>query len=191
MRRFGTALVCVLALTGILAGLGSGTAVAAGHKKLVEGAVYDTTCLATGCETGCPPPPTCGPITAESSGTVVCAQAQKRAVACPLGSEVVETSPPVCLPTEGCHVYPVYSGEGATVNVRRRGSAKLIANVPVVEGHFSIRLGAGEYVFHPYLAEEPCWSGEVGRTKVPRKWKGPWSVELDVHDSCVAHPLSG
>jgi hypothetical protein len=190
MRRGAGLLACLVALIGLFAGLGSGTAVAAGHKNLVEGTVYDTTCLATSCGTGCPPPPTCGPITARSSGAAVCAQDQGQVVACPLGSEVKETSEPICLPEEGCYVYPVYSGEGATVNVRRRGSTKVIANVPVVEGHFSIRLGPGEYVFHPYLAEESCWSGEVGRTKLPRGWNGPWPVDVDVHDNCVAHPDS-
>ena len=31
-------------------------------------------------------------------------------------------------------VYPVYSGEGAVVKVRRRGSATVLATLPVVEG---------------------------------------------------------
>ena len=62
--------------------------------------------------------------------------------------------------------YPVYSGEGAIVNVRKRGSATVLATLPVVEGHFKIRLGAGEYVLHPYLPEEPCWSGVPVTVKV-------------------------
>jgi hypothetical protein len=77
------------------------------------------------------------------------------------------------------------------VNVRRRGSAKVIANLPVVEGHFGIRLGPGEYVIRPYLPEESCWSGEPTTVKVWAKYKGPIPTSVDVHDSCVAHPGDG
>ena len=52
------------------------------------------------------------------------------------------------------------------VNVRKRGSATVLATLPVVEGHFKIRLGPGEYVLHPYLPEPQCWSGDRGRVKV-------------------------
>jgi hypothetical protein len=173
----------------MLAGLGSGSAAAAGNRKLVEGTVYDTTCLATTCQPECPPPPHCGPITAQSGAAIVCPLAQRRIIACPLANKAAaEISPPVCLPESGCFTYPVYSGEGATINVRRRGSAKVIANLQVVDGHFEIRLGAGEYVLHPYLPEESCWAGDSTTLKVYPRWKGPVSTDVDVHDTCVAHP---
>lgn len=188
MRRLGTALACALALTGILAGLGSGTAAAAGHKKVVEGTVYDTTC-ASGCEVECPPPPHCGPITAESRAAVVCAQ-DRRIVACPLSKAA--SARVVCVQAEGCPGtnYPVYSGEGAVVNVRKRGSATVLAQLPIVEGHFKIRLGPGEYVLHPILPEPQCWTGEPWRVKVTAKTQGPIPASLEVSDSCVAHPDS-
>ncbi len=175
----GTALACALALLGLLAGLGSGTAVAAGHKKLVEGTVYDVTC-ATTCEPECPPPPHCGPITAASRADVVCAQdsLRKRIIACPLSRAATGSA------------YPVYSGEGAVVNVRKRGSATVLAQLPVVEGHFKIRLGPGEYVLHPYLPEGSCWSGEAERVTVTAKTQGTIPASLEVSDSCVAHPNS-
>jgi hypothetical protein len=154
---------------------------AAGNKKLVEGTVYDTTC-ATSCLPECPTPP-CGPIPAgRPSAAIVCAQ---RIVACPLYG-----SPRICLPSSNCGGYPIYSGEGATVNVRRRGSSTVLATLPVVEGHFSIRLGAGEYVLHPRPPEEPCWSGSPTPLNVPRQAKSPLQAVLGVADSCVAHPDS-
>jgi hypothetical protein len=117
---------------------------------------------------------------------------RRRIIACPLASEAAaETSPPVCLPASGCFTYPVYSGEGATVNVRRRGSATVIASLPVVEGHFQIRLGPGDYVIHPYLPEEPCWSGQSTTVKVWAKYKGPIATSVVVADSCVAFPGAG
>lgn len=190
MRRMGIRIVGAVALLVVLAGLGSGPASAAGNRKLVEGTVYDTTC-ATACLPECPPPPHCGPITADSSAAIVCPQTQKRIIACPLVTKrAEEASTPVCLPESSCLSYPVYSGEGATVNVRRRGSAKVIASLPVIEGHFRIRLGPGEYVIHPYLAEESCWSGEATMATVWAQYKGPIPISVDVHDSCVAHPSS-
>lgn len=187
MRRAGTGLGLV-AIVALILALGAGSAAAAGSKKLVEGTVYDTTCLAATCEPVCPPPPHCGPIAAQSSSGIVCAQA-RRIIACPLiGAAASETSPPACLPESGCFTYPVYSGEGATINVRRRGSAKVIANLPVTAGHFDIRLAAGEYVLHPYLPEESCWAGASTTLKVFRRWKGAVSTAVEVHDTCVAHP---
>jgi hypothetical protein len=56
----------------------------------------------------------------------------------------------------------------------------------VVEGHFEIRLGAGEYVFHPYLGEEPCWTGEPVMQTVSSRLRGPVPVSLDVRNNCVA-----
>jgi hypothetical protein len=184
MRRLGTGLACLVALLTLVAGLGSATA--AGNRKLVEGTVYDTTCAAA-CMPECPPPPHCGPITAnKASADVVCALREKRIVACPLQT----TNPTVvCVRAEGCptSAYPVYSGEGAVMKVRRRGSATVLATLPVVEGHFKIPLGAGEYVFHPYLPEEPCWSGAPWRVKVTARTHGPIPVSVNVINGCVAH----
>src|SRR5262245_55539900 len=118
MRRAATALICLSAITAILAGLGSGTA-AAGGKKLVEGTVYDATCVAV-CQPECPPPPHCGPIPApKSRSAAICAQAS---IVCPLYRVASPNS--------------LYAGEGSLVNVRKRGSANVIARLPIVEGHF-------------------------------------------------------
>jgi hypothetical protein len=180
--RIGVRLVGLVALLASVMTLAPGVA-SAGNRKLVEGTVYDTTC-ATACVPECPPPPHCGPITAQAKADIVCAQAQ-RLIVCPL-----ETSPRICLQGSPCGggTYPVYSGEGATVNVRRRGSATVIANLPVVEGHFSIRLGPGDYVLRPYLPEESCWSAEPGTVAVAARLKSPVLATVDVSDSCVAHP---
>jgi hypothetical protein len=187
MRRLGIRSVCLAALVTLLAGLGSASAAAA-NKKLVEGTVYDATC-ATSCAPECPPPPHCGPITAGSTAAIICPLRERRIIACPLnGSTAQEVSPPICLPQSGCVSYPVYSGEGATVKVRKRGSSSVLATLPVVEGHFKIRLGAGEYVLHPYLPEEPCWSGTPETVKVTARTQGPIPASLDVSDSCVVHP---
>jgi hypothetical protein len=190
MRRLGTRCVCLAALAVLLAGLGSGSAAAAGTKKLVEGTVYDTTC-ATTCAPECPPPPHCGPITVDrTSVAIVCPLRERRIVACPLSRAAgAGAAPDFCIQGQPCGVdYPVYSGEGATINVRKRGSATVIAMLPVTEGHFKIRLAPGEYVLHPYLPEEPCWSGEAWRGKVTARTQGPIPVSIKVSDSCVAHP---
>jgi hypothetical protein len=181
MRRvaFGVALVLVLIT------FGSGSAGAAGSKKIVEGTVYDTTC-ATGCLPECPPPPPCGPITAGAKTGIVCPMAE-RMIVCPLSRAGVI----VCVQAEGCPGTsgpPVWSGEGGVVTVRKRGSAKVLAKLPITEGHFSAPLGAGEYVLRPYLPEPQCWSGESARITVDLATRGPVSAALDVRDSCVAHP---
>jgi len=173
-------------LVAVAAGLVAGSATAGGSKKLVEGTVYDATC-ATACVPECPPIP-CGPVTQGAREKVVCAQ-QRRMIVCPLhGQAGEEASPPICLPASGCVFYPVYKGEGAVINVRRRGSGTLLATLPVVEGHFEIRLGPGEYILHPYLREEPCWSGVPSTVHVRARWKGPVSASVNVSNSCVAHP---
>jgi hypothetical protein len=179
-RLFG-----LLALIALVALLGTGSA-EAGSKKLVEGTVYDTTC-ATTCAPECPPPPHCGPITAQSSSAIVCPLRERRIIACPLSKA---DSVIVCVRAEGCPTsgYPVYSGEGAVVNVRRRGSSTVLATLPIVEGHFKIRLGAGEYMMRPFLPEPQCWSGDVMAVWVTLKLKGPVPAKLYVSDSCVAHP---
>jgi hypothetical protein len=187
MRRLGAGLVCLTALLTLMAGLGSGSAAAAGNRKLVKGTVYDTTCAAS-CTLECPPPPHCGPITADrASAAIVCPLRERRIVACPLATTDAKV---VCVRAEGCptSAYPIYSGAGAVVKVRKRGSAAVLAVLPVVEGHFKIRLGPGEYVLHPYLPEEPCWSGEPWRVKVMPRYQGPVPVGLNVKNSCVAHP---
>jgi hypothetical protein len=177
------ATVGLAVLVALMAGLVTGSAAGAGSKKLVEGTVYDTTC-ATACVPECPPPPHCGPITQAAKARIVCAQRAQRLIVCPLYAG----SPRICLPSSNCGAYPVYTGEGAIVKVRRRGSATVLATLPVVEGHFKIRLGTGEYVFHPYLGEEPCWTGEPVMQTVTPRLQSPVPVTIDVGNSCVAHP---
>jgi hypothetical protein len=186
MRRIGVALGLVV-LVAALAGLVAGSASGAGTKKLVEGTVYDTTC-ATACVPECPPPPHCGPITQDKGTKVICARRAARLIVCPLAKRSV-----VCVqaPCPGNpSIYPVYSGEGAVVKVRKRGSATVVATLPVAEGHFKIALGNGQWVFHPYLPEEACWSGKPWRVKVWPKEQGPIPLQLLVSNSCVAHPDS-
>ena len=158
------------------------SATAAGSKKLVEGTLYDTTC-ATSCTPGCPPIP-CGPVTQADRGAVICAQ---RKIVCPLAKRTI-----VCVqaPCPGPGVYPVYSGEGATVNVRRRGSATVLSAAPIVEGHFEVRLGPGEYVLHPRLPEEPCLVGVPATVTVAARTQGPIPVSLTVGNTCIAHPAA-
>jgi hypothetical protein len=187
MGKVRIAAVGVLALLTLLAGLGSGSAAAAGNRKLVEGTVYDTTC-ATSCVPECPPPPHCGPITAQSSPDFICPLREKRIIACPLAEA---DSAIVCVQAEGCPPtggYPLYSGEGGVVKVRWRGSATVLATVPIVAGHFKISLGVGEYVLHPYLPEPQCWSGLIERVKVTAKTAGPIPASIEVTNACVAHP---
>src|ERR1700709_586050 len=125
MRRLVT-LGGLAVLVALVAGLVAGSAGAAGQKKLVEGTVYDTTC-ATVCTPECPPPPHCGPITQAQTTKVVCAQRAASLIVCPLYKPAV-----VCVqatPCPGTTVYPVYSGEGAVVKVRKRGSATVVATL--------------------------------------------------------------
>jgi len=176
MRR---GLICLAVLAIALAGLGSGTA-AAGNKKLVEGTVYDTTCVAV-CMPECPPPPHCGPVpVTKGKRNVICAQAS---IVCPL----YRAAPRICLPSSNCGGFPIYSGEGSLVNVRKRGSATVIARLPIVEGHFKIRLASGEYVFHPYMAEEQCYSAETVMARVTARLSSPVPVTLNATNSCVVH----
>jgi hypothetical protein len=176
MRRFGVLLVGLLVLGAFVAGGAS----AAGNKKVVEGTVYDATCV-TVCTPPCPPP--CGPIPVQRSRSdVICAQAR---IVCPLYG----ASPRICLPSSNCPGFPVYTGEGSLVNVRKRGSATVVARLPIVEGHFRIRLAPGEYVFHPYMAEERCWSSEPVIARVTAKLKSPVPVTLDATNRCVMHTL--
>src|ERR1700742_4595309 len=179
MRRVALGLVLVVAL----AALGSGAAAATGNKKIVEGTVYDVTC-ATGCLPECPPPPHCGPITAGAKTGIVCPMSD-RMIACPLSRASVI----VCVQAEGCPGTtgpPVWSGKGGVVTVRKRGSAKVLAKLPITYGHFSAPLGAGEYVLRPYLPEPKCWSGEPARITVDVGTRGPVSASLDVRNNCAA-----
>jgi len=182
MRRWAVALG--LAALVAVAALGAGSASAGtGNKKLVEGTVYDTTCAAS-CVPECPPPPHCGPVTLSAKAAVICAQRARPAIVCPLYKTVV------CIqaPCPGPGVYPVYSGEGAVVKVRKRGSTSVLATIPVVEGHFEIRLAPGYYELRPFLPEPECWSGTKHEILVTAKAKSPVSSELTVANSCVAHP---
>ena len=181
MRRRMT-MFALSTLLIVLAGVGP--AAAAGSKKLVEGTVYDSTCAGTTCG-GCPPP--CGPVPVpQSRSDVICAQAS---IVCPLAtSKDAGASPNFCIQGEPCGVsYPIYSGEGSLVNVRKRGSATVIARLPIVEGHFKIRLAPGEYVFHPYMAEEQCWAAAPVTTRVIAKSSGAVPVTLDATNRCVVH----
>lgn len=182
MRGVGTRLATLLVLAVFCAGLGSGSALAAGAKKTVEGTVYDATCVRV-CVPECPPPPHCGPVTQAGRSNVICAQAS---IVCPLYA-----SPRICLPSSNCGGYPIYAGEGSLVNVRKRGSATVLARLPIVEGHFRIRLGPGEYVFHPYMAEEQCWLAETVMARVTAKLKSPVPVTLNATNRCVVHAGGG
>jgi hypothetical protein len=169
MRRALIGATVLLAVIALGVGLGSGTA-AAGNKKLVEGTAYDTTCVAV-CMPECPPPPHCGPVPlTHGKRNVICAQAS---IVCPLYRIVPGAS--------------LYTGEGSLVNVRKAGSATVIARLPVVEGHFSIRLAPGRYIFHPYMAEEQCWSAEPWQVKVTRRERGPVATSLAATNNCVVH----
>jgi hypothetical protein len=183
MRKL-VALAGLAMLVALVAGLVAGSAAGAGTKKLVEGTVYDTTCAAS-CTPECPPPPHCGPITQSAKAKVICAQRAKSLIVCPLYRPSV-----VCVqaPCPGPTVYPVYSGEGAVVKVRKRGSSTVLMTVPVVEGHFSVRLGLGEYTMRPFLPEPQCWSGPPMDVWVSRSLQGPLPASLYVSNSCVAHP---
>jgi hypothetical protein len=169
-------------LLAVMAGLLAGSASAAGNKKLVEGTVYDTTC-ATSCMPECPPIP-CGPVTQSAQGAVVCAY---RRIVCPLAKAAV-----VCVraPCPGVGRYPIYSGEGGVVKVRKRGSATVLATLPIVEGHFHIRLAPGYYELRPFLAEPECWAGAKQEVLVTAKATSPVPSELWVANSCVAHPAA-
>jgi hypothetical protein len=184
MRRVATGLALAVAFMAFV----TGSAAAAGHKKLVEGTVYDTTCAGVACGVECPPPPHCGPITAGAKTGIVCPMAE-RMIACPLSRASVI----VCVQAEGCPGTtspPVWSGEGGVVTVRKRGSATVLTKLPVTEGHFSTRLVPGEYVLRPYLPEPQCWSGSPAMVAVVSRTKGPVPVAVDVEDRCVAHPDS-
>jgi hypothetical protein len=171
----------LVALVVVVLALGPGEA-AAGSKKLVEGTVYDATCVSV-CSPPCPPP--CGPIPApQSRAKVICAQAS---IVCPLYG----ASPRICLPSTNCGGSPIYTGEGSLVNVRKRGSATVLARLPIVEGHFKIRLALGQYVFHPYMAEEQCWSAEPVTARITRSLKSPVPVTLNATNRCVVHADAG
>lgn len=179
MRRLATT-AGLAVLVAVAVGLVTGSAAGAGQKKLVEGTVYDTTCAAS-CTPECPPIP-CGPVTQSAQGAVICAY---RRIVCPLARRTI-----VCVraPCPGAGGYPVYSGEGGVVKVRRRGSAIVLATLPIVEGHFQIRLAPGYYELRPFLPEPECWSGTRHEVLVTAKATSPVPSELWVADSCVAHP---
>jgi hypothetical protein len=186
MRRLSTA-AGLAVLVVVAMGLVAGSASAAGNKKLVEGTVYDTTTCISVCAPECPPPPHCGPITARSRADLVCAQ---RLIVCPLYGVPTRALSPrqVCLPETPCGddgTDPVYSGEGATINIRRRGSASVLVTLPVLEGHFKTRLGPGEYVLHPHFSEPQCWLGIPAPLMVSARSQGPIAVPISAANSCV------
>jgi hypothetical protein len=187
-EKIGARILGAMALVALVALFVAGSAAAAGNKKLVEGTLYDTTCAGVACGVECPPPPHCGPITAQRQARIMCPLAE-RMIACPLSRASVI----VCVQAEGCPGTsdpPAWSGEGAVVTVRKRGATNTMAKLPVSEGHFSIRLAPGEYILRPYLPEPQCWSGEADRIAVAATMRGPIAAALSVSDSCVAHPDS-
>jgi hypothetical protein len=183
-RVVGVRALGMAVLVGLIAVLVTGSAAAATNKKIVDGTVYDTTCAGVACGVECPPPPHCGPITAEGKTGIVCPMSE-RMIACPLSKATVI----VCVQAEGCPETgspPVWSGEGGVVTVRKRGSSRLLEKMPITEGHFSMPLGAGEYVLRPYLPEPRCWSGDPVRIIVSFAVSGPVPAALDVRNSCAA-----
>jgi hypothetical protein len=42
-------------------------------------------------------------------------------------------------------------------------------------------------VFHPYMAEEQCWSAEPVTAAVTSRLKSPVPVTLDATNRCVVH----
>jgi hypothetical protein len=115
---------------------------------------------------------------------VVCAQRAARLIVCPLYKTIVC----VQAPCPGPGGYPVYSGEGGVVKVRKRGSTTVLATLPIVEGHFQIRLAPGYYELRPFLPEPECWSGTKHEILVTSKAQGPVASELWVANTCVAQP---
>lgn len=188
--RKAAAIALLTVFVTLFAGLDAGPATA-GVKKLVEGTLYETTCGAacTPCPPPCGPPP---PIAQSRHSGQICAQ-QANQIVCPLiPSKRDAVAPAFCIEGQPCGVdYPVYSGEGAVVHVRKRGSSTVLATLPVVEGHFKLRLAPGEYVIHPYLPEPQCWQGTPAMVKVTAKMKSPVPVSVDVGNSCVAQPEVG
>jgi hypothetical protein len=174
-------------LVGLIAVLVTGSAAAAGNRKLVEGTLYDASCGGAICGGECPPP--CGPIMqSRSRNDLTCAQTQRRIV-CPLAStsraqrvvKVCSLGGPVPCGTE----YPVYMGEGTVVTVRSKKTGRTIGPLPVVEGHFKVRLGPGYWVIRPYIPPEPnCWTGQQ-TIEVTAQMKSPVPVVVDVSDSCA------
>jgi hypothetical protein len=176
MRRWATALG-FLTIVGLVTVFAAGSATAAGPKKVVEGTVYDTTCLGTTC--GCPTPPCGGPVT-QGRPDLICAEPQRKIV-CPLA----KVAPDFCIQGQPCGtVYPVYEGEGAYVKIRKQGFSNVIATVPVVDGHFKVALGFGEYVMRPLSAEPQCWLGTKQAVLVSRGLHGPAPASLYVNSSC-------
>jgi hypothetical protein len=181
-----TRLFGLLALAALVMALVTGSAAAAGNKKLIEGTVYDTTCAAVACGVECPPPPHCGPITAQSEEQIMCPMGE-RMIACPLS----RASAIACVRAEGCPgttTYPLYAGEGGVVKVRKRGSTAVLTTVRIIEGRFRIKLVPGYYAIRPFLPEPECWSGAKLTVWVDPAHPGPVPSTLRVANSCVAHP---
>lgn len=150
---------------------------ALGAQSGITGSLYDATCpvpCAPPCVERCIPP-----CPAPCQSNVICAQPQTPIV-CPQ-----LRSPKICLPV-GCGVeYPLYTGEDATITVRRAGSENVLKTVKPDGGHFSIELGAGRYAIRGHVAQ-PCWEGEKAIVTV---FKGrSILVALDVRNACVVHP---
>jgi hypothetical protein len=77
------------------------------------------------------------------------------------------------------------TGCGATVLVRRTGSAQMLMRLPVNEGHFHARLAPGRYVLLAHVGL-PCWTG-TRQTVTVEAGRFATAV-LQVNDGCVVHP---
>jgi hypothetical protein len=181
-ERSGARILGALALVALVAMFVAGSAAAAGTEKVVEGTVYESDCVAVACITECPPPPHCGPITARRRARIMCPLAERPMIVCPLA----RAGAIVCVQAEGCPgtTAQVYSGEGGIVKVRKRGSTAVLATVPIVEGHFKVRLPFGYYAARPFLPEPQCWNGSKTAIWVSPKLQGPVPASLWVENSC-------
>jgi hypothetical protein len=88
---------------------------------------------------------------------------------------------PECLRAFGCHFYRPLDVEGLFVNVRRQGSAKVIGTLVPAEGHFTIDLPPGRYVFRAIAPEELCLDGQVEKLWIKAGVPGPFYLPVGVY----------
>ena len=149
-----------------------GSAAAAGNKKLVEGTVLRHDLRRTCVRPNARRRRTAGRSPRRDERGDRLPAGASAIIACPLS----RASAIVCVQAEGCPGTSRLPGL-----VRRRGGGQrpqarlgaALATLPVVEGHFTIRLAPGEYVLRPYLPEPQCWSGEPTHRLGHREAKGP------------------
>ena len=104
---------------------------------------------------------------------------------------------PSCPPDIACNTnYKPFTTEGTIVNVRRRGSAAVIATLTPVEGYFHAELGPGRYVMRAIMPAETCTMGQLERVTVPARGPGPVLVPVGVYSygaltkdgTCAVYP---